>query len=300
MKIKTIKSMKNTIIFGGLGLIISFMTTIALILQYDYFFFSFHFLFILPVGSLLLGYFIFYGIGFGIKKDNRLIYWIFKDIFIISLLFYIGIFLVSYRFAVVDYNGEIKYDLTGNHVSNYVDKSYGKMNIINYYKFLINNTTRERYIAINGLVVEEKSSDYGLRIFSVRSENIIFFIIDFLGLFIGGYICVYRAKNAEYCHNCKLYYKKKTLIRIRTKNFKSLYYHRILDCMYNENRIPLNNINHYKKNVFSKEPYVEIQSFYCPKCSNSIVYFKYFTKSLFKYELSKLEQFDGITLLFFD
>lgn len=201
--------MKNTILYGLLGFIISFTICLSIILLMDSIFFSIDILFCIPVGYVFIGYFACKGFNYGIVKDN-LPYNPAYRIHLIFMLYVIGYYFLihyaSYFMARIE-DGFLVYNLTGDHISNYILEGYGLMNFSKYmrlisepysYRFIIFDGPAE--IEVSSLLSESQVQE------SYNIENIftlLQMLTGFIGFMFGGVLAAVKPKTMKWCEKCK-------------------------------------------------------------------------------------------------
>lgn len=195
-----------SILFGFITLLLSILIPTLVLVFTDFQIMGFSLFFVIPVGSIAIGYLCGFGYYKGLVKSNV---YISKQHLLIGLLIALlcigGLKYAEYALTYVDPNtGDIAYSLGGvDHISNYEVDGYGPLTFINYTRLIIESTPIS--FSYKARAIGEVSNP---------TVSWVFAIIDFIGVIAGCLFVGLSQRSIPYCHDCQLYMKKKKFIKI--------------------------------------------------------------------------------------
>lgn len=263
-----------SIILGILSLIAVIIASVAVTFLTGFELLHLSVFLIMPLGSLFIGYWGGYGYFKGLVLSNK--YIAFKHFFvgfILSLLCIAAIKYTTYYFTCIDpENNTIIYSYNGDHISNYEAVGYGKLDFLNYNKYMIENTPISFVI---------KSLDFAEISHPMIGWLSVF--IDFLGVISGFILAGLIQRKNPYCHDCKLYKKKKKLFII-SKTEKDNFFNQLNDLTSQgkwETAYSMLSKYAFDKNVKNQE-HLLCKLSYCKNCNISELNFELYELSYLK------------------
>lgn len=284
--------MKNTLLYGLLTSIIALIVSLSLILLFDSFLFSVYIFFIVPGFAMIFGYYVSKGLAYGMVKRNIIYsYKIHLLLILYAIIFYFLIYYLAYHLARID-EGYLVFSLSGDHISNYVVEGYGRIDFKNFMKLILNSYSVTKYVSFNRAITIDSSyflydiaSQFQGTYSLSQNYLFIYLIIDLIGIIVGGFSSGLNLKEIKWCKECKKYHKKKLIARFERSLFEKNILDNLVQDMTINKLLRLNYIEErFKKDLFSKESYVDIYAEYCPECKNSDIFLRYYFKDFLKYE----------------
>ncbi len=218
---------------------------------------SFSIWFIIPIGSVGLGYL--GSLGYVLIKKKTGLKFTYFDYLIIpsfAVLTYFMVNYITYLYGCIDLNGKIS-----------VFTSYNNLGLIS-----------ERFSFIDFL----GSINYEILGNSTgESVAITFIVVQSIGSVIGGVFQSFTLKNHKYCESCKKYYSKKEIMSFKSKYFDLIFKDFNANLEDNGLGSALSNLKKHDI-VNDDEDYGLIELFYCNGCFESYVEINFY-----EYDLKK-------------